>query len=194
MGRKPSYGMLGKTRSEAHRVKHLARIGDPMSRFLQRIEYDTAGGCWLWSGTMVPNTGYGQLCINGKGVGAHRLSWSLFFGSAPDGLVVCHKCDVRSCVNPSHLFLGTPADNMADMKAKGRARWAIGESVSSAKLRADDIPAILKRLANGESCKKIADSYGLTDCAINAIRRGRSWSHVTGITREGVTLEREEAA
>lgn len=168
-----------------------------ISRFTQRVEYDTAGGCWLWSGTLVPNTGYGQIHLDGKGVGAHRLAWTLFVGPIPKGIVVCHKCDVRACVNPAHLFLGTQADNMADMKAKGRANRKFGEAVSGAKLRSTDIPVILQRLADGESCKRIADSFGLTDCAVNAIRRGKSWSHVTGIpfaAREGVSLEREEAA
>jgi hypothetical protein len=197
MARRPSYGMRGKKWSPDRIAWHAAKFGDHMSRFTQRVEYDTTGGCWLWSGTMVPSTGYGQLSINGKGVSAHRLSWSLFFGEIPEGIIVCHKCDVRACVNPAHLFLGTWADNMADMKAKGRVNRKRGEAVSGAKLRSADIPLILQLLDDGESCKRIADSFGITDGAINAIRRGKSWSHVTGITpaaREGVTLERKEAA
>lgn len=79
----------------------------------------TESGCWLWLG-WVNAKGYGRMYARGTNVGAHRFAWSAVNGSIPAGLYVCHKCDTPSCVNPAHLFLGTPTDNNHDMVAKKR--------------------------------------------------------------------------
>lgn len=80
----------------------------------------TESGCWLWTGHL-SDWGYGTLHVgNGKEVKAHRLAWELAYGPIPPKMHVCHRCDVTSCVNPAHLFLGTNADNMRDCLAKGR--------------------------------------------------------------------------
>lgn len=84
-------------------------------------------GCWLWDGRY-SKSGYGTLGGGRKGerVQAHRLMWEAVNGPIPGGLLVCHRCDVRGCVNPDHLFVGTAKDNTRDMMVKGRARFPGG--------------------------------------------------------------------
>lgn len=164
-------------------------IPDLIEKFMSRVEFDTNAGCWLWSGAMPEKTGYGTIQIASRKIegggtkGAHRVSYQLFKGEIPDGMHVCHSCDIRACVNPDHLFAGTAADNAEDKCRKGRSIVNVGESCHRAKLKATDIPVIMGRLEAGESCAVIAASYGVTDCAVNAIRRGVSWRSVTGLPR-----------
>ena len=83
-------------------------------------------GCWLWVGA-ISGSGYGRVFHEGRMWQAHRLSWVQFNGDIPDGTFVCHRCDTPSCVNPSHLFLGSPRDNVMDMVAKGR-HWLMSKT------------------------------------------------------------------
>jgi hypothetical protein len=152
--------------------------GSALERFERLIEPDLNSGCWIWGGTLVQPDNYGHIEINGERWSAHRLSFTLFKGAIPDGLLVCHWCDTPPCVNPAHLFAGTYQDNIRDMHAKGRARRCCGSLSPHAKLTEAAIPLIRLRLAAGASCRAIGEDFGVSADVINAIRRGRSWKHV----------------
>jgi len=87
-----------------------------MNRFEQKI--DKSGDCWIWTGNKSKN-GYGRFAFDNRNALAHRVSYALYVGRIPDGMFVCHSCDVKACVNPEHLWLGTNSDNQKDSVAKG---------------------------------------------------------------------------
>lgn len=89
----------------------------PRERFEAKVQ--KTDGCWLWQGGLLPN-GYGSFWLDGRNRTAHHAAHLLYIGHVPDGLQVCHRCDVRACVRPDHLFLGTAKDNADDRDAKGR--------------------------------------------------------------------------
>lgn len=153
-------------------------------RFSSRIRASIAldqAGCWLWTKSKARN-GYGSFALGGgSSARAHRISYLVFRGPIPDGMDVCHRCDVRSCVNPDHLFLGTRSENLIDASKKGRLsriHQKRGSQHPSAKLCEADVLLIRRRLDSGHSRMLIARDYGVSDVLIGLIARRKNWRHI----------------
>ena len=116
---------------------------------------------------------YGAVSYGGKSFGAHRAAWDITYGKIPAGLYVLHRCDVRSCIRPVHLFLGTCEDNLKDCSEKGRMHP--GEANGQAKLTENQVREAHIRLAAGESQRSIARSFGISYSAIWKIKHGLKW-------------------
>lgn len=134
-------------------------------------------GCWLWKGWIDPVGGYGRFKIRNRAHPAHKYSYTFTSGAVPKGLFVCHRCDNPACVNPAHLFLGTPADNTRDRDAKGRQ--ARGERSGTAKLNEADVRAIRSLYASGGfSQARLGWIYGVGQTKISAVVNKTTWKHV----------------
>jgi hypothetical protein len=103
-------------------------VVDVLGLYMSKVSPEPNSGCWLWLG-LVDEKGYGRFGKGGRA--AHRKAYELFIGEIPKGLCVLHTCDVRSCVNPKHLWLGLPADNTRDMLSKGRASGGLASGMSN---------------------------------------------------------------
>jgi len=169
-----------------------------MARFWEKVDKNgptpehvpEIGNCWIW--TRKPSSrGYGSFHLFGRARCAHRFAWSSINGPVPQGLFVLHHCDNRMCVRPDHLWLGTHADNMADMRAKGRE--SKGERHKSrthpetvtrgvrhhnAKFTPDLVREVRARYKGGESAHVIARAVGMSHVTVWLAATGRTWKHV----------------
>jgi len=169
------------------------------ARFWAKVKI--SGGCWEWQANRNP-FGYGQIRIEGIPRNSHRVSWELAHGPIPPKMRVLHKCDNPPCVRPDHLFLGTQADNMRDMVAKGRGltaeqqaaiRPASGDNHYSrrnpelvrrgvnhhyAKLDDDKVRAIRNAYVDGVSVPSLAREYVVSEASISNVIKRRTWKHV----------------
>ncbi len=142
-------------------------------RFASHITRTEFTDCWIWSGFRNP-LGYGIFINHNQKILAHRYSYQLAYGTFKSQLCVCHKCDIPSCVNPEHLFLGTRKDNLADMVAKGRQRYRTMQpnikSLPNLSLRREMAKSIREEYT---SClttyKKLAIKYGVSRETIRRI-------------------------
>lgn len=127
-------------------------------------------GCWEWKGAK-DKDGYGILTFRGKTYRANRVSLQLDGRPAGKGTYACHHCDNPACVNPRHLYPGTPSQNVAD--ARRRKRLAVGERRS--KLTNDQVLAIR---GDPRSCTQVCKDYGVSHSLISMIRSYRIWKHL----------------
>lgn len=146
----------------------------PLSeRLWSRVEV-AADGCWNWAGGCDTN-GYGIIRVAGRARRTSRMAWLLSHIVIPDELHVLHRCDNRRCCNPSHLFLGTHRENIADMDAKGRRARLHGSLSSNAKLTYERVAEARRRRADGDSLASLARRFGVSQTAITLAVTGRTW-------------------
>lgn len=153
------------------------RKTDLRLRFWTHVSVSDDDHCWLWKGH-ITNHGYGGIGVDRKKVQAHRIAWILTNGPIPtDTPHVLHRCDVRSCVNPKHLFVGTAADNIADMVAKGRNRNGKCEGARNPSSKLSEAQVMAIRNAHGTQ-EDIGRTFGISQSQVSSIRTFRTWSHL----------------
>ena len=148
-----------------------------MDHQLPEKDIDKSGDCWIWTG-YTDRAGYGR---THGGRLAHRTMWGMIHGHVPDGKCVLHRCDVRNCVNPAHLFLGTQAENVADMDAKGRRfRGPVNQGAKNhfATLNETDVRLIFLLREKGLTQKEIAKRFGISQSTVSTIINRKTWKHI----------------
>lgn len=143
-----------------------------LERFWDKTIPVTESGCYFWIGAVrgmrVP---YGHFRVGAQMVSAHRFIWEEINGPFQDGRLVCHKCDISLCVNPTHLFLGSPRENMQDMISKGRRVFG------NRKLNDAQVVGIKEMLREGFRQTDIAVKFGVSQQAVNRIAVGVAWKN-----------------
>jgi hypothetical protein len=162
-------------------------------RFWFYVGIVTGDGCWLWWGYR-DEEGYGVLQVQGQPYRAHRLSYLISNGEQPGHWVICHRCNNRRCVNPAHLYAGTPADNTRDAVEAGTLHVAYGDDhwthkrpdrvakgsrVGGSKLTAEQVLVIRADYSQGRANhRELAERFGITREAISRIIQRRNWKHL----------------
>jgi predicted XRE-type DNA-binding protein len=144
-------------------------------RIKKNSSVDPVTGCWNWK-MYKDNLGRGNLWFRGTTILASRASFISFNSEIHDNLLVCHSCDNYSCVNPSHLFLGTNKDNCDDRERKNRG--AKGEKIKNSKLKNYMIKEIIELRKNGLSQREIGEKYNVSQTCISRIISGKCWGHI----------------
>jgi hypothetical protein len=153
-----------------------------LDRFYNHTKRDEETGCLLWIGGL-NDQGYGKFWFNNKPVRAHRWLFEYLNGKLPKNIEVCHKCDIRNCVEPLHMFTGTQGDNIRDCRNKNRMRGLLekGEGNPSAKLTEKDVLFIRKFCIPNDSingCKEFAKKFNVSAPTITNILKGRKWKYL----------------
>jgi hypothetical protein len=149
----------------------------PEQRFWAHVDKGNNDGCWEWTAAR-DKKGYGVFSIPGrKQVFAHRYSYELAYGSVPPDILVLHHCDNPGCVRPTHLFMGTHADNMTDMVNKGRSLF--GERHPGAILTEQDVVQIRQLHSTRLPLKTIANQFQVTPATVAGVVYRKSWRHLS---------------
>lgn len=152
---------------------------DLMDNLFARCMPEPMSGCWLWMGSL-DTWGYGSIRFRGTTKKVTRVIAEKLYGAdAIKGMDICHRCDQRSCINPDHLFLGTRADNMADMARKGRGNGSKirGDNHATRKVSSEQVLEI-RRLHGTMTNRKLAALYGLSYGGLQGIIYRGSWRHI----------------
>lgn len=157
------------------RFNNSLKPSNPIAVFHKNITKNE-NGCWIYK--RIEKNGYGSITVKRKSISAHRFSYELHYGIIPVGLYVCHKCDIKNCVNPDHLFIGTAKDNKQDHIKKGLAVFPRGTKQPHAQLNEEKVSKIKLKLKNGERQVDIAKEYGVKRNVIYDIKRGKNWHYV----------------
>jgi len=165
-----------KRRVKSHKWRDIYHCMRLIERFENQINKNGDNGCWLWTGEIAGHGG-GVLRIGGQILSAYRLSYEIYSGEITKGLCVCHACDVRACVNPNHLWLGTHAENMADCAKKNRMHP--GEASAQSKLKDEQVVQIVELYKTGNySQQQLGDMFGVAHTIISGIITGKNWKHL----------------
>lgn len=163
-----------------HFLRGHARRNDNLAAgFWKYVAPSASDICWDWQG-YINDQGYGEFRSDYHLHRAHRVSYELHNGPIPNGYHVCHHCDNRACVNPTHLFLGKDIDNVRDMDSKGRRVNSpqLGESHGMARLTTKQVSEIRQLAASGVSNDEIANRFQISDTHAWRIVTRRAWAHV----------------
>lgn len=157
----------------------MGRKAIPLTRNLieSNVQIVSESGCWIWMGTE-GTRGYGQIKSRYKTYAAHRVSYQVFKGDVPNGLHVCHTCDTPLCVNPNHLFIGTPMDNSQDMAKKNR--HAYGAKNGNSKLTEVEAKNILAFRDSGQTKTSVGELFDVSRTCVRKIWNGDLWPHLQG--------------
>lgn len=160
-----------------HNPKREGKRGGQPKPFIERFwsKIKITNTCWIWTGAR-HDYGYGLTNFFQYQLYTHKVSWQLTYGEIPKGKLVCHKCDNPPCVRPTHLFIGSPKDNIQDMIKKGRNR--IGEKVVQAKLSPNQVRRIRKLHGPGMGYIRLSHKFGVSASQIHHIIKRISWKHI----------------
>jgi len=150
-----------------------------IERFNQYVTYEPNTGCHLWTGNY-KHTGYGGFTYyNNKSMTSSRASYLIFKGEIPNGMQVCHSCDVKECVNPDHLFVGTHKDNVQDMIQKGRKMSSFGVLNGMSKITDEIVRTIRQNYTGawGEQ-KRLCEQYGISAPQMSGLLNNKFWRHI----------------
>lgn len=153
----------------------MPKVRDINTLFEENSYPEPNTGCWLWF-KYTNKKGYGALNYKKSYKIAHRLSYEYHIGKIPKNMLVCHKCDTPSCVNPDHLFLGFPKDNSLDCVKKNRQ--SNGSNHPGAKLNESFVREIRYLLSTGTSAKEIQKIFNMSSSPIFKIKHGKTWKWV----------------
>ena len=164
-----------------------------IASFWEKVDRQTQGDCWRWKAFRNP-MGYGMFGVKRDVRLAHRIAYELTYGEIPEGMCVLHRCDNPSCVNPSHLYLGTRTDNNRDKLLRGRVYRPVGdknpsrshpetqvrgEASPNAKLTTESVKQIRIMYATGKyRLVDIASQFGVSFSTIGRIVKRETWKHL----------------